>query len=230
MAGLEFIGGEKGGVGKSVLARVIAQYCIDKNERFLGFDTDRSHATFLRFYGDFASHVVIDDFASLDHIAEAITEQSGRRVLVDLAAQTMPPLRRWLEDSDVLSLMADDYIPVRFWHVMDDGMDAITLLESLVRTFGNKVQYVVVLNHGRGRNFANFHTSAAKALALEHGATVLELRGLHEATMRKIDLHNTSFWAAINHRGTDRSLGILERQRVKVWLQKTYSDLSPILG
>ena len=230
MAGLEFIGGEKGGVGKSVLARVIAQYCIDKNERFLGFDTDRSHATFTRFYGDFASQIVIDDFASLDHIAEAITENSSRRVLVDLAAQTMPPLRRWLEDSDVLSVLAEDYIPVRFWHVMDDGMDAISLLEGLVKTFGNKVQYVVVLNHGRGRNFANFNASAAKALALEHGATILELRGLHEATMRKIDLHNTSFWAAINHRGTDRSLGILERQRVKVWLHKTYSDLSPILG
>ena len=156
MAGLEFIGGEKGGVGKSVLARVIAQYCIDRNERFLGFDTDRSHATFMRFYGDFAAQVVIDDFTSLDHIAEAITTNSGRRVLVDLAAQTMPPLQRWLEDADVLSLLAEDYIPVRFWHVMDDGIDSINLLENLVEKFGSKVQYVVVLNHGRGRNFANF--------------------------------------------------------------------------
>ena len=230
MAGLEFIGGEKGGVGKSVLARVIAQYCIDRNERFLGFDTDRSHATFMRFYGDFAAQVVIDDFTSLDHIAEAITTNSGRRVLVDLAAQTMPPLQRWLEDADVLSLLAEDYIPVRFWHVMDDGIDSINLLENLVEKFGSKVQYVVVLNHGRGRNFANFQASKAKARALEHGATIIELRGLHEASMRKIDLHNSSFWAAINHRGTEQSLGILERQRVKVWLQKTYADLSPILG
>ncbi len=42
MAGIEFIGGEKGGVGKSVVARVLAQYCIDKGQPFIGFDTDRS--------------------------------------------------------------------------------------------------------------------------------------------------------------------------------------------
>jgi len=45
MAALHFIGGEKGGVGKSVLARTLAQYHIDRNLPFLGFDTDRSHPT-----------------------------------------------------------------------------------------------------------------------------------------------------------------------------------------
>lgn len=230
MSGIEFIGGEKGGVGKSVLARVIAQYCIDKGQPFLGFDTDRSHSTFLRFYGAYASHAVIDDFASLDRIAEAVAAEPGRRVLVDLAAQTMPPLARWIEESGLLPLLAEEGIPVRFWHVMDDGMDSIALLDRLLRTYGPALRCVVVLNHGRGRDFAAFHASAAKALALEQGAEIIELRGLHEASMRKIDLHDASFWAAINHRGGDTALGLLERQRVKVWLAKTHEDLARILA
>ena len=41
MANIQLIGGEKGGVGKSVVARVLAQYMIDKNIPFVGFDTDR---------------------------------------------------------------------------------------------------------------------------------------------------------------------------------------------
>ena len=49
MSSLNFIGGEKGGVGKSVAARVLAQYFIDKGRPFLGFDTDRSHTSFARF-------------------------------------------------------------------------------------------------------------------------------------------------------------------------------------
>ena len=230
MAGIEFIGGEKGGVGKSVLARVIAQYCIDKGQRFIGFDTDRSHATFLRFYGDFAAHTIVDDFASLDHIAEAITSEPERRVLVDLAAQTMPALGRWLDDSGVLPLLAEHGIPVRYWHVMDDGMDSISLLEKLLNTYGDTMRIVVVLNHGRGGNFANFHASKAKTLAIQRGAAMIELRELHDAAMRKIDLHATSFWAAINRRGAEQSLGMLERQRVKVWLARAYSDLATILG
>ena len=40
MSNIHFIGGEKGGVGKSLLARVLAQYMIDKQLPFLGFDTE----------------------------------------------------------------------------------------------------------------------------------------------------------------------------------------------
>ena len=50
MAKIHFIGGEKGGVGKSVVARVVAQYFIDHGKPFVGFDTDRSHRALIRFY------------------------------------------------------------------------------------------------------------------------------------------------------------------------------------
>jgi len=60
MASMNFIGGEKGGVGKSVTARALAQYFIDSGTPFTGFDTDRSHHSFNRFYADYASPVVVD--------------------------------------------------------------------------------------------------------------------------------------------------------------------------
>ncbi len=230
MSAVNLIGGEKGGVGKSVVSRLLAQYFIDHKIPFIGFDTDRSHASFQRFYGAFADHTVIDDYASLDRIAEAITEEPTRQVLVDLAAQTMPPLARWIEDSGVVELMAQTHVPLRFWHVMDDGMDSLSLLGKLLATYGNAVAYVIVLNHGRGADFSTFHGSEHKRRALELGATIIELRQLHEASMRKIDRQNASFWAAVNHRGTPEALGMLERQRVKIWLARSYEDLGRVVG
>ena len=47
--------------------------------------------------------------------------------------------------------------------------------------------------------------------------------------MRAIDQGNASFWSAVNHRGGEQSLGLFDRQRVKVWLAKTYADLAPLL-
>ena len=88
MANIHLIGGEKGGVGKSLVARILAQYLIDHESPFLGFDTDRSHGSLMRFYAGYASPVVIDRYESLDAIIEAAAEQPDRRVLVDLAAQT----------------------------------------------------------------------------------------------------------------------------------------------
>ena len=230
MSAVNFIGGEKGGVGKSVVSRLLAQYFIDHQIPFVGFDTDRSHASFQRFYGEYADRTVVDDYASLDRIAEAITEDYTRQVLVDLAAQTMPPLSRWIDDSGLVALLAEEEIPVRFWHVMDDGMDSLGLLGKLLDTYGANVSYVIVLNHGRGADFTTFHESAFKRRALELGATIIELRRLHEASMRKIDRLNASFWAAVNHRGTPESLGLLERQRVKIWLAKAYEELDRVIA
>jgi hypothetical protein len=227
MASLHLIGGEKGGVGKSVMSRVLAQYCIDRGLPFTGFDTDRSHSTFLRFYRDFAQPTVVDDYTSLDLIAEAVTADPERQVLVDLAAQTMPPLQRWIDESGVLELMAETGNQVRFWHVMDDGRDSLGMLEALLNRFGSSVAYTVVLNFGRGSDFSAFQASETKANALALGASVIELRKLHEASMHKIDLHDASFWAAAHGRGAPESLGLLERQRVKMWLSRTYEDLAP---
>lgn len=50
MATFRLIGGEKGGVGKSIVARLLAQYMIDHELPFIAFDTDRSHGALLRFY------------------------------------------------------------------------------------------------------------------------------------------------------------------------------------
>jgi len=223
MRSLNFIGGEKGGVGKSVTARVLAQYFIDKGRPFTGFDTDRSHTSFSRFYADQASHIVVDKYEGLDHIANMFDEGTAsvdrKSAIVDLAAQTATPLVRWIKDSDVLPMLAEMGVTVNLWHLADAGRDSIELLDKLLNTYGPGPNYIVVKNLGRGSDFSNLDNSAALKKALALGGQMITLGQLHEGSMRKIDSQNLSFWGAINNPGV---LGILERQRVKVWLRKTY--------
>lgn len=229
MRSLNFIGGEKGGVGKSVTARVLAQYFIDHGRPFIGFDTDRSHTSFTRFYADYASPVVIDSYESLDLVASVFEEEPGdnppRSVVVDLAAQTAAPLARWVNDSDLLGLLAEMGVAVNFWHLADAGKESVDLLDRLVDTYGAGPNYIVVKNLGRGSDFSLLDASPAMHKAQALGAQVVSLAQLHEASMRKIDRQNASFWSAVNTRtGTD-ALGMLERQRLKTWLRGTYATL-----
>ena len=223
MASINFIGGEKGGVGKSVTARILAQYFIDKGVDFTGFDTDRSHHSFNRFYADYASPVIVDSFEGLDLIFAAFEDNPQQCVIVDLAAQTSSPLGKWIKDAGLLELFADMGITVNFWHVMDDGRDAVDLLGTLTDTYGPGPNYIVVQNHGRGSNFVLLRNSHALQKAEALGAYVVELPRLHDASMRKIDQHNTSFWKAVNDRESPDALGMLERQRVKTWLKNSYA-------
>jgi len=226
---IHLIGGEKGGVGKSVVARVVAQYLIDKNIPFLGFDTDRSHGSLMRFYSDYASPVIVDDYESLDAIVEAAVEFSEKRVLVDLAAQTHDPLVKWMDDSGVLETAEELGVQFNYWHVMDNGKDSVDLLKKMFDRFGNRLNYVIVLNQLRGETFDIFYASGERERATEFNAKVITLKRLHEPVINKIDAGSTSFWAAKNRTSTDlKGLGLLERQRVKLWLRAAYEQIDTV--
>jgi hypothetical protein len=229
MSNIHLIGGEKGGVGKSVVARLVAQYLIDKNLPFLGFDSDRSHGALMRFYGAFASPIVVDRYESLDTIVEAAAEAPDRRILVDLAAQTHEPIVKWIEDSSLLEMSSELGVSVRYWHVMDSGKDTVDLLTRLLDRFGARLSYVLVLNEIRGDDFEILERSGAKHRALELDAKIISLRRLQDAAMRKIDAQSASFWAATNNGHKEPgALGLMERQRVKTWLKHAYGELDTL--
>jgi hypothetical protein len=227
MTRLHFIGGEKGGVGKSVVARVLAQYFIDHEIPFVGFDTDQSHGSLRRFYADYAQPAAIDRYEGLDAIIETAVEQPDRRVIVDLAAQTHAFVTRWMDDSGLLDIRDELGVAPVYWHVMDAGRDSADLLAKLLDRFAGRLPLVVVLNEVRGDNFAILESSGTLTRAREAGAAVIALRRLQDTTMQKIDAYNSSFWAASQRGAKDGSaLGLLERQRVKHWLHAAYAELA----
>jgi len=68
MSSIHFVGGEKGGIGKSVVSRLISQYCLDNNHHYAGMDADQSHSTLARFYPEFTKTVNLDEYESADGI------------------------------------------------------------------------------------------------------------------------------------------------------------------
>jgi hypothetical protein len=224
---IHLIGGEKGGVGKSMVSRLLAQYFIDQHVPFVGFDTDRSHGALMRFYADYASPVLVDRYETLDKIVESAAEQPGRRVLVDLAAQTHELLVKWMDESGVLDMAEPSGFTLHYWHVMDVGRDSVDLLTQLLDRFGERLHYVLVLNQLRGHDFSLLETSGQLARARALGATVITIKRLHDSAVQKIDAANSSFWAAKSNASVGGSdLGLLERQRVKVWLNHAFSEIA----
>ncbi|MGC1458653.1 MAG: hypothetical protein WA825_10275 [Steroidobacteraceae bacterium] len=228
MTQIHLIGGEKGGVGKSMVARLLAQYFIDRAIAFTGFDADRSHGALLRFYSGYASAVLVDQYESLDAIVEAATREPERRILVDLAAQTGEPLTRWMDESQLLAVAPELNLNIRYWHVMDSGWDSVELLRQLFERYQSRLNYVLVQNQLRGSHFRIFDDSGLAARARDFGARIIGLSRLHESTMIKIDAASSSFWAAARAEDQTIGLGVLERQRLNSWLRCAYEALATV--
>lgn len=223
---IHLIGGEKGGVGKSMVSRLLAQFFIDREKPFIGFDTDRSHGALMRFYSGYASPVLVDRYEALDAIVETAVEQPGRRVLVDLAAQTDQPLVKWMDESGVLDLADVSGVAIHYWHVMDSGKDSVDLLRRLLDRFGQRLHYVLVRNQLRGDDFSQLEKSGEQERAVSLGARVVDVKRLHDTIVQKIDAANSSFWAAKNLAGKESpGLGLMERQRLKLWLGHAYGEI-----
>jgi len=227
MSKLHLIGGEKGGVGKSMVARLLSQYFIDNELPWVGYDTDRSHGSLTRFYAHYASPIAVEQYASLDKIIEDAVEHPGRRVLVDLAAQTHEPLVRWMDESGVLDMADLSGVQLNYWHVMDSGRDSVDLLGKLLDRFGQRLHYVLVLNQLRGDDFGQLERSGLLDRAKGLGAKAIDLKKLHDSVVQKIDARNSSFWAAKHGTSAEGpGLGLMERQRLKMWLGHAFAELS----
>jgi len=227
MSSIHFIGGEKGGVGKSVVSRVLSQFFLDNNLLYAGFDADQSHGTLTRFYPEFTESVNLNDFESADTIIETASEQDIN-VVVDMPAQSERFLDQWMDENEVSELSNELGLQNVYWYVVDDGMDSARLAAKFLRRYSASLPCVIVRNYGRGEDFSNLE----KALD-EGGVTataIMDLPGLHAGTMRKIDKLNLSFWGAGHLTDNDAgTLSMMERQRSRVWLKKAYSQIAGAL-
>jgi hypothetical protein len=229
MSTVHLVGGEKGGVGKSVVARLLVQTFIDRGLRFAALDADQSHGALVRSYSDFTQRVELERLESADQILDRALG-ADRLVVVDLPAQSHRALRRWIDSTDVLSYAREMNVRLVLWHVTDGGFDSVAHLEQLVDDFGDSVEFVVVKNEGRSRDFSQLEASRAYAQVLSLGGRVVTLPELDPSIMYKVDRYGSSFWAAVNASDGERALGPLERRRAKLWLGRAQGALDAAEG
>jgi hypothetical protein len=93
---------------------------------------------------------------------------------------------------------------------------------------------VLVRNQIRGNDFSVLEQSGEQARAVSFGAQIMTLRHLHDGVMNKIDAASSSFWAAKNPGDANSAetrgagLGLMDRQRLKMWLRDAYRELDGV--
>jgi len=224
---IHFIGGEKGGVGKSVVARLLAQYWIDRGRAFAGVDGDSSHGALVRHYGDFSHFVDLSQNDSADQILDRALG-ADRRVLVDLPAQSAKSLDAWLTGANVLGLARELGTPITFWHVSDGGFASVGQLDKALDRYTDHVGHIVVRNHARSKDFSQLEASPAMGKLAALSGSVVDLPELDASAMYKLDSAGASYWAGAHVTEGESALKPLERERVKLWLLRAYAELDKL--
>jgi hypothetical protein len=228
MADLHFIGGEKGGVGKSLVARALTQYLIDQELSLVLFDTDRSNPDLARIYGEtvpcrlavFSEGEKYEDTAN-----QVFNTATSERVLVNLPAQVFPAMRKWFEDNDLLDIADEEGITPVMWFVSDGGYDSLNLMRKSLDYFQGRVRHIIVRNWSRN-DFEDWDEvlSAAentklKQLLNKYQPAIIDFpKWIGMADRNQIDARSLTFGQARE----DKELSAISRQRVKKFLRLAY--------
>ena len=155
-----FIVQGKGGVGKSLIASMLAQYLTDYSGSVIScFDTDPVNPTFSRYQALNVETINIlneqNDInkREFDTLVERLADDSVEIAVVDNGAATFIPLMSYFMENDLVSLLAESGVEIVF-HVPLYGGDALAdtiqgIVSVLTHLPNSKI--VVWLNHNQNK-------------------------------------------------------------------------------
>lgn len=219
---VHFVGGEKGGVGKTVLARLLCHQLLQAGRDFASVDADTSQRALSRGYE--STLVDLSLFSSADGVMDRALRKEGD-VVVDLPSHSHRALARWFEESEVPALAKEHAVRLVFWYVTDGGYASVSFLERMRAWLSESMELVVVRNQRWSEEFSRLLASGVWAELSERGARSFDLPGLDPALMFELDRRGGHFGRALRvekpEATSDSSTPLtpMQRRRLMRWLR-----------
>lgn len=229
MPAIHLFGGEKGGVGKSFVCRTAIAYHLARKIEFVAFDSDRSNADVMRIYGPVAGceGAVFAEGERYEDTANSIFNAAlKQRVLVNLPAQSLIPLKSWIEKNELFDLAADSGVEFVSWFVSDCGYDSLQLFGQSLDFFGDRARHVFVANYGMTEDWEALERDKALVARLKSpNVSLLEFpKFIGNYDRNQIDARCLTFEAAAKQ----ADFGPIGRQRVKSFLRKAFEQFEAV--
>ncbi|EAZ88872.1 P-loop NTPase family protein [Crocosphaera chwakensis] len=246
MKGLHFFTGEKGGVGKSLTAQTVVEYCQEKKIEYKLFDADRTSPDVGEIYEPsiylnggksgyqpnnksngnriYFSEEAEDIFLA-DNLFALACEQL---VLVNLPAQVSVIVDAWLARG-ILELAEQEKVDIYFWFITDGSPESINLLSNFLSTYkdSNIVKTILVVNEGLSKQaIENINNSSiAKTVKSQTTATIkMPLLFLSSQEKKLLKEKRISLLSA-SKRENKEVLNIIAKQRVIQFLRNVHEQI-----
>ncbi|MGZ8293725.1 MAG: hypothetical protein ACXWVG_11830 [Telluria sp.] len=236
---VHFILQGKGGIGKTLVSTILAQWLAGKDERPLRcYDTDQENATFSRYKAMNVKHVeVMTDNRTIDPkrfdaLMIDILEDDGNCV-IDNGANTFSPLVAYLIENDCFSLLEDAGRKVYIHTIVGGGDTLHDTAMGFVSTAKNtsvplvlwENEHFGLLQSASGKSFLESQTYADNS-ARVRGRIVLSARNADTfgADVKKM---NTGRLTIDEVKASDK-FNVMEKQRIKVVFRDLFEQLDKV--
>ena len=225
------VGADKGGVGKTTVARALADYLTAKNILTRAFDTESPRGTMKRFHGDMTEIVDIDSTSDQMKIIDTLNTTQVKVSIIDTRAGALARTLRALRDVGFFDAVREGQFTFILFHVLGPS---ISSLDEIAETapFVANADYFLVKNHINDSTFFEWDPDTYQHyFSQTRSADELTVPKLSEMAYEQVEIAGTPFSTFVADKtGDGRPAGhsFVLRGYVRTWQGKIAEEFERI--
>lgn len=225
------VGADKGGVGKTTVARTLADYLVGKNVPTRAFDTETPKGTLKRFHSDMTEVVDIASTSDQMKILDTLNTAQVKVSLIDARAGSFAASLRALRDIGFLDAVREGQFTFILFHVLGSS---IASLDEIAETapFAPDADYFLVKNHVNETTFFEWDPATYSSyFSKTRSAGEVAIPKLAEMAYEQVDIAGSPFSAFVGNKtgdGRPASHSFVLRGYVRTWQRKVNEEFDRI--
>ncbi len=225
------VGADKGGVGKTTVARAVADYLVGKNVAMRAFDTEVPRGTLTRFHSDITEMVDIGSTADQMRILDTLNTAQVAVSLIDTRAGALAQTLRVLRDIGFLEAVREGQFNFIMMHVLGAS---ISSLEEIAETapFVANAHYFLVKNYVNETTFFEWDPETYMSyFAKTRSGDEITIPKLSEMAYEQVEIAGSPFSAFIANKTADgrpAAHSFVLRGYVRTWQRKVADEFDRI--
>jgi hypothetical protein len=228
---LVLIGAQKGGVGKTTVARLLLHWLDENRRAHVAFDTEVPLGSLIRFYEDRTELLDINEVPAQMRIFDAVfADESGSVFVVDLRAGHLYAMLDLLSDLRILRDAQEGAFNIVFLHIMGGSPESIREVGETVDRFSG-AKHIIVTNPANGADLSDWEASEVRSNFERDGGVEINIPALNRQAYSEIDRTGATFAQFIANKlknGGDANFSYVLRGYSRNWLFKAMAEIDRI--
>jgi hypothetical protein len=225
------VGGDKGGVGKTTVARILIDYFGANQTTTRAFDTDSPRGTLKRFHPYVTKVVDVTSASDQMKIFDTLGSADAKVTVIDVRAGLLSPTLQALSDIGFLESVKKGQIAFAVFHILGPS---ITSLEEIAETarFVGDANHFLVKNHINETPFFEWDPATYKSYFKRiKDAQEITIPKLNEMACEQVEVAGVpyvSFVANKNAKGEVVNNSFVLRGYVRHWLGQVWGEFDRV--
>jgi hypothetical protein len=225
------VGADKGGVGKTTVARTLLDYFIAHQVPTRAFDTEAPRGTLKRFHPDHTDIVDMTVIADQMKIFDTLNSSEATVTVIDVRAGLMSPTLKALRDIGFIESARKGQITFAVFHILGATIASLQEINETAAYLGD-ARYSMVKNFINNTHFFEWdeatHASYFKRIK---DAVEIVIPKLNEMATEQVELASVpyvTFVANKKQNGEPASYSFVLRGYVRHWLGSVWAEYDRI--